>query len=223
MAETNMEHQDIQIITVLTRSFVGLENAIKNTGKGDPEGTSLQDLLATLNEYADSVKTIDQEITRHHELGRRAVFVPYQDDRQWLEAISQLPATIIVLSGFAPESNDFKELGHKAWHQHEKVITDETYRGMAENFTQQFLDMYRAANPRNPKLPSANTRPSTKIKDRYRKFVELANDGKTMKEFAFEMGLSVPSTYLLRKQYREQLESDPSVNQKAQAMKFHKS
>ena len=218
-----MEQQDNQIITVMTENFVGLENAIKNTGKGEPEGISLQDLLATLNNYVDSMKRIDQEISRQQEIGRQAVFIPYQDDRQWLEAISNLPASIIILSGFAAESKDLKELGHKAWHQHEKVITDESYRGMAENFPQQFLDMYRAANPRNPKLPSLTPRISTKPGKRYELFVELVNGGKTMKEIAVEMGLSVPSTYLFRSQHREKLESDPNVNQNATAMKFHKS
>ena len=218
-----MEQQDNQVITVMTQNFVGLENAIKNTGKGEPEGISLQDLLATINQYVDSLKEIGQEITVQNELGRQAVFVPFQDDRQWLQAISSLPARIIILIGFPPESKDFKELAHKAWHQHGKLITDESNRGIANDYPQQFLKMYEDRNPRNPKLPSANARISTKPAKRYETFVELVNKGKTIKEISVEMGMSMALTYLFRTQHREQLESDPNLKKGMPAMKFHKS
>ena len=210
-----------QVITVMTQNFVGLENAIKNTGKGEPEGISLQDLLATLNQYVDSVKEIDQEITWQMERGRQVVFVPFQDDRQWLQAISNLPATIIILIGFPPESKDFKELAHKAWHQHGKVITDESNRGIANDYPQQFLKMYEDRNPRNPKLPSVQERFTTDPEQRYAKFVELVNQHFRMKDIAVALGLSLPAAYLVRKQYRERLETDPNVNQGMPAMKFH--
>lgn len=210
-----------QVITVVTEDFTTVQHAIKNTGKGESDGISLPNLYEVLMQCANSCLRKDHELNQARESGKTAVFIPYLNDTQWLDEISKLPASVIIVNGIDERTKTFEELKSKAWHRFEKVIAGESHRGMAENFTQQYIDMFRAANPRNPKLPSVQERFTTDPEQRYAKFVELVNQRFTMKEIAVALGLSLPAAYLVRKQYRERLEADPNVNQGMPAMKFH--
>ena len=216
-----MEQQDNKIITVMTHDFSTLQQAIKGSGKGEVLGSALLDLADTLHMYANTCGSIEQEMRQMNESGKPTTFIPFLSEGQILEEIRSLPHNIIILLGIDPNAREFYELRTKAWHRFEKVITEESYRGMAENFTQQFLDMYRAANPRNPNLPSVQERITTDPEERYAKFVELVNQRLTMKEIAISLGLSVPATYLFRSQYKQRLLEDANVNPKAPAMKFN--
>ena len=209
------------IITVLTHDFSELQQAIKGSGKGEILGSALLDLADTLQRYARTCGSIEQEMRQMNESGKPTTFIPFLNEGQLLEEIKSLPHSIIILLGIDPNSREFYELRIKAWHRFEKVITEESYRGMAENFTQQFLDMYSAANPRNPNLPSVQERITTDPEERYAKFVELVNQRLTMKEIAVALGLSVPATYLIRAQYKQRLLDDEKVLKSAPAMKFN--
>ena len=216
-----MDTLNDNIITVLTQDFSPVQTAIRNVGKGEVVRKSLLDLADTFHKYANTCGSIDHEIRLLNESGKPSAFIPFLNEGQLLEEIKSLPQTIIILLGIDPMSREYSDLRIKAWHRYEKVITEESYRGMAENFTQQFLDMYSAANPRNPNLPSAQDRVTTDPEERYAKFVELVNQRLTMKEIAIALGLSVPSTYLVRAQYKDRLMADANVNQSAPAMKFN--
>jgi hypothetical protein len=140
-----------------------------------------------------------------------------------LEEISKLLQSIIIIVGLDPKSSAFLDLKDKAWHRFEKIITDETFRGMAENFPEQFIQMHKLSNPRNPSKPSVQERISTDPEERYERLVELINNRATMKEIAIAFGLSLPSAYLIRNQYKDQLLSDPNVkkDQKLPALRFN--
>ena len=219
----SMETSNNTIITVLTHDFSELQQAIKGSGKGEILGSALLDLADTLQRYASTCGDMESHLRQMNESGKPAVFFPFLNEGQLLTEIQALPHNIIILHGLAPDSSDFKELTTKAWHRYEKVITCESYRGMAENFTQQFLDMYSAANPRNPKLPSVQERITTEPEQRYRKFVELVGERMTMKDIAVALGLSVPATYLIRAQYKDRLlkEFEDRKKENLPAMKFN--
>lgn len=216
-----MNEPNNQVATVVTDDFSPVQQSIKNAGKNDSDGISLNDLYETFVRYANSCDHLGKELNTILESGKTAVFIPYLNDTQWLEEISKLPASVIIVNGIDERTKTFEELKSKAWHRFEKVIAGESHRGMAENFTQQYIDMFRAANPRNPKLPSVQERFTTDPEQRYAKFVELVNQRFTMKEIAVALGLSLPAAYLVRKQYRERLEADPNVKKGMPAMKFH--
>jgi hypothetical protein len=210
-----------QVITVVTEDFTSVQHAIKNTGKSDSDGISLPSLHNVLMQCANSCLIKDNELNRVRESGKTAVFIPLVSEAQWIDEISKLKESVIIVNGIDERNKTFEDLKSKAWHRFEKVIAGESHRGMAENFTQQYIDMFRAANPRNPKLPSVQERFTTDPEQRYAKFVELVNQRFRMKDIAVALGLSLPAAYLVRKQYRERLETDPNVNQGMPAMKFH--
>ncbi len=209
------------IITVLTADFTTLKPAIRSTCINEPESTSLHGLANTLRQYADTCERIDVEVRQITEVGKDAQFIPYLDENQFLDDIQALPHSIVILNGIDPKSLTFESLKDKAWHRYEKVITDESFRGMAEIFPEQFIQLQRTADPRNPNKPSVQVRMTTDPEERYAKFVQLVNQRATMKDIAIAFGLSLPSAYLIRSQYKEELLNDPKVNKDTPAMKFN--
>jgi len=219
-----LENSNPIIITVLTEDFTTLKTAIRSTSTNEPESISLHGLANTLRQYADTCERIDAEVRKITEVGKDAQFIPYLDESQFLDDIQALPHSIIILNGIDPKSSRYEILRDKAWHRYEKVITDESFRGMAEIFPEQFIQLQRAADPRNPNKPSVQERITTEPEERYAKLVELVNNRATMKDIAVAFGLSLPSAYLIRNQYKDRLLSDPDVrmDENLPALRFNK-
>lgn len=208
------------IVTILTIDIAALNRAVKNTEVS--EDTLLGDLASMFQTYGDECHNIGNKRNSLNAAGQAARFIPYLNESQFLDEIKGLMQTVIILDGIDPQSRLFHEIRMKAWHRYEKVITEESFRVMAESMTQQFIDIFKASNPRNPTLPSVQDRITTEPEERYRKFVELVNEQLSMKEIAIAFGLSIPATYLIRSQYKDRLVSDSNVDKNAPAMRFNK-
>jgi FixJ family two-component response regulator len=104
---------------------------------------------------------------------------------------------------------------------YEKIVVGERHGEMVKNHTDIYVDMFKVAFPRNSSCKRNQERITTRPEERYEKFVELLNQGLTMKEIAVALGLSVPATYLIRAQNKDRLLADSNVNKKAPAMRFN--
>jgi DNA-binding NarL/FixJ family response regulator len=202
------------IITVLTKDFSFVKTTIENSNI-DNIAKSLNTLAVTLNQCAKSISDMKSDN------GLNTLFIPFFNSGQILQEIKELSEDVIVLSGIDQSSDEFNAIRQNAWIRHQKIIVGESHKAMAENFTQQFVEMFIAANPRNPLLNLKQEPIIDNIEIRYEKFVEMANKGLTMKDIAVVFNLSVPSIYLIRSQIKDRLLADSAVNKKAPAMKFN--
>jgi hypothetical protein len=202
------------IVTVITKDFSFVKTTLENSTI-DNISKSLNTLSDTLNQCAKSISDMKSQN------GSNTLFIPFFNSGQMLQEIKEIPEDVIVLSGIDQNSDEFNGIRQNAWLRHQKIIVGESHKAMAENFTQQFVEMFIAANPRNPFLNSMQEPISDDIDIRYDKFVEMANKGLTMKDIAVAFNLALPSIYLIRSQIKDRLLSDSAVNKKAPAMKFN--
>jgi orotate phosphoribosyltransferase-like protein len=202
------------IVTVITKDFSFVKTTLENCNS-DNIVKSLNTVATTLNKSAKSISDLQANSTN-------AIFVPYFSIGQILQEIKEIPEDVILLCGIDHESEKFKEIKVTVWQRYQKIIVGENHKAMAENFTQEYVDMFIAANPINPNLSVASERTRVDTVERYAKFVELINNKFTMKEIATELDLSIPSVYLIRTQFKDRLLNDNDVNKKAPAMKFSK-
>lgn len=202
------------IINVLTKDFSFVKTTIENSNI-DNLAKSLNTLAVQLNQYAKSISGIQNEN------GSKTIFIPYLNSGQMLQEIKEISEDVIILSGIDQDSDEFNAIRYNAWQRFQKIIVGESHKAMAENFTQQFVEMFIAANPKNPNLLIAQERVTIDPEERYAKFVELVNQKLTMKEIALAFGLSIPSAYLIRSQFKQRLLDDSKVLQNVPAMKFN--
>jgi hypothetical protein len=149
------------------------------------------------------------------------IFIPYFKPSQFMNEIRGLSEGIIIVLGIDTESADFTNIKNNAWLMYEKIVVGESHGEMVKNHTDIYVDMFKTAKPRNTSCKPMKERTAVHPKYRYDIFVDLVNQCFTMKEIAVEMGLSVPSTYLLRKEHRNKLLNDKNVLKNAPAMKFN--
>jgi hypothetical protein len=205
------------IINVITKDFAFIKDTLDNADI-NTIAKSLNSITCSLNNYAKSINVIKSKTTEDE---INTIFIPYFKPSQFLNEIKKLSETIVIVSGIDIKSDEFQHIQNNAWLSFEKIVIDESHGEVVKNHTDIYVNMFKVAHPRNKRLPSGEATVKVSTRERYAVFVELANDGLSMKEIAVAMGLSIPAIYLFRTQHKTQLLNDKSVMQNAPAMKFN--
>jgi len=205
------------IINVLTKDFSIVNQMLENSNL-DNITSSLNSLALSFKHSAKSIEDMKAKVTGDI---ANTIFIPYLKPSQFFNELKDLSEGIIVISGIDTETADFTQLKNNAWIMYEKIVVGERHGEMVKNHTDIYVDMFKVAFKRNSSCKRNQERITTRPEERYDKFVELVNQGLTMKEIAVALGLSIPAVYLLRAQNKDRLLADSNVNKRAHAMKFN--
>lgn len=206
-----------KIINVISKDFSFVKDTLESSNVNNIEN-SLNSIIVTLKKYSTSIEDMKANLTNGD---TNTIFIPYLKPSQFFNELKDLSEGIIVISGIDTETADFTQLKNNAWIMYEKIVVGERHGEMVKNHTDIYVDMFKVAFPRNSSCKRNQERITTRPEERYEKFVELLNQGLTMKEIAVALGLSVPATYLIRAQNKDRLLADSNVNKKAPAMRFN--
>ena len=205
------------IINVLTKDFSFVKETLDNSNL-DNITKSLNSITVSLNKCAKSIADMKANLTDED---ANTIFIPYLKPSQFFNEIKDLPEGIIIVSGIDTETVDFAYLKNNAWIMFEKIVVGESHKEMVMKHTDIYVDMFKAANPRNPACKPTHERFTVDPYERYAKFVELANQRLTMKEIAVALNLSIPAIYLVRSQFKDRLLEDSNVDKRVPAMRFN--
>jgi len=127
-------------------------------------------------------------------------------------------ADIIILSGDTECIEDFVTFSDAFWYQNQKLVVDDKYKNMVMNSPEEFYVYHTSQYAK--KVQSANAIWKSDEHKRITKLAHLMNQDMTIVEIAKEMNVTRSAIYLMRNQYREQLEA--LVDRGKRAMRFNK-